>query len=163
MRHHYTLFEKFLSKNSFWQNSNVFTSFSLNFFLTIFPVKSKLSTAKKSKITTFHEFFTQKKSTLFLTKSKLNFWTKNEDFEQCADSDLREGNSTDSIEFVNLRFNTTASSLEFRPHTFLLVPDAINFQFKVWVGLPITGSTFIATMWQTPDIVMVWQQLKWAG
>ena len=109
-------------------------------------MKSKLSTAKKSKITTFSRVFHPKKIDNFLKKSKLNFWTKNEDFEQCADSDLREGNSTDSIEFVNLRFNTTASSLEFRPHTFLLVPDAINFQFKVWVGLPITGSTFIATM-----------------
>ena len=31
----------------------------------------------------FHEFFTQKINN-FLGKSKLNFWTKNEDFEQCA-------------------------------------------------------------------------------
>ena len=123
-----------------------FHEFFTQIFLTIFLVKSKLSTAKKSKITTFSRVFHPKKIDNFLKKSKLNFWTKNEDFEQCADSDLREGNSTDSIEFVNLRFNTTASSLEFRPHTFLLVPDAINFQFKVWVGLPITGSTFIATM-----------------
>ena len=32
----------------------------------------------------FQEFFYPKKSTIFLGKSKLNFWTKNEDFEQCA-------------------------------------------------------------------------------
>ena len=31
----------------------------------------------------FHEFFTQKINNI-LEKSKLNFWTKNEDFEQCV-------------------------------------------------------------------------------
>ena len=54
---------KFLSKNSILQNPNIFTSFSHKFFLTIFLVKSKLSTAKKSK--TFHEFFTPKKTRQF--------------------------------------------------------------------------------------------------
>ena len=58
-------------------------SFSPNFFLTIFLVKSKLSTAKKSKTTTFSRVFHPKKIDNFLGKSKLNFWTKNEDFEQC--------------------------------------------------------------------------------
>ena len=46
-----TLFEKsnFCPKIQFWQNPNIFTSFSPKFFLTIFLVKSKLSTAKNPK------------------------------------------------------------------------------------------------------------------
>ena len=47
-------------------------------------MKSKLSTAKKSKITTFSRVFHPKKIDNFHGKSTLNFWTKNEDFEQCA-------------------------------------------------------------------------------
>ena len=58
--------------------------FHPKFFLTIFLVKSKLSTAKKSKTAAFSWVFTQTNSKIFLGKSKLNFWTKNEDFEQCA-------------------------------------------------------------------------------
>ena len=53
-------------------------------FLTIFLVKSKLSTAKKSKTTTFSRVFHPPKIDNFYGKSKLNFWTKNEDFEQCV-------------------------------------------------------------------------------
>ena len=53
--------------------SRVFTQF----FLTIFLVKSKLSTAKKFKTTTFLRVFHPKKIDTFLGKSKLNFWTKN--------------------------------------------------------------------------------------
>ena len=83
-----TLFEKsnFCPKIQSWQNANIFTSFSPKNVLTIFLVKSKLSTAKKSKTAAFSRVFTQNNSTIFLGKSKLNFWTKNEDFEQC---DLR--------------------------------------------------------------------------
>ena len=72
---------KFLSKNSILTTPQHFHE-----FLTIFLVKSKLSTAKKPKTTTFSvftSFFTQKKIDNFLGKSKLNFWTKNVDFEQC--------------------------------------------------------------------------------
>ena len=47
-------------------------------------MKSKLSTAKKSKTTTFSRVFHPQKIANFLGKSKLNFWTKNEDLEQCA-------------------------------------------------------------------------------
>ena len=47
-------------------------------------MKSKLSSAKKSKTTTFSPVFLPKKIDNFLGKSKLNFWTKNEDFEQCV-------------------------------------------------------------------------------
>ena len=47
-------------------------------------MKSELSRAKKTKNTTFSRVFHQKKIDKFLGKSKLNFWTKNEDFEQCV-------------------------------------------------------------------------------
>ena len=47
-------------------------------------MKSKLSTAKKSKTTTFSRVFYHQKIDNFLGKSKLNFWPKNEDFEQCV-------------------------------------------------------------------------------
>ena len=43
-----------------FQNRCIFTSFSPNFFLTIFLVNSKLSTAKKSKTTTFSRVFHSK-------------------------------------------------------------------------------------------------------
>ena len=61
------LFEKtnFCPKIQFWQNPNIFTSFSPKTFLTIFLVKSKLSTAKKSKTTTFSRVFHPEKSTIF--------------------------------------------------------------------------------------------------
>ena len=62
------------------QIPNILTSFSPNFFLTIFLVKSKLSTAKKSQTAAFFMSFHLKQ----FGKSKLNFWTKNEDFEQCV-------------------------------------------------------------------------------
>ena len=68
-----TLFEKsdFVQKIPFWQN------------FTIFIGKSKLSTTKKCKSPTFHEFFTQ----FFLGKSMLNFWTKaKEKINYCASS-----------------------------------------------------------------------------
>ena len=48
-----------------FQVCNIFTSFSPKFFLTIFLVKSKLSTAKKPKTTTFSRVFHPKKSTIF--------------------------------------------------------------------------------------------------
>ena len=48
-----------------------------------FLVKSKLSTVKKSQTTTFSRVFHPQKFDNFLGKSMLNFWRKNEDFEQC--------------------------------------------------------------------------------
>ena len=59
-------------------------TFSRVFHPKFFLVKSKLSTAKKSKTAPFSRVFTQNNSTIFLVKSQLNFWTKNEDFEQCV-------------------------------------------------------------------------------
>ena len=85
----HTLFEKsnFCPKIQFWQNLNIFTSFSPKIFLTIFLVKSKLSTAKKSNPPS------KKKIDIFFAKLKLNFWTKNEDFEQCGPQ-LSAGSNT---------------------------------------------------------------------
>ena len=89
--HIITLFEKsnFCPKIQFWQKPNIFTSFSSNIFLTIFLVKSKLSTAKKSKTTTFSRVFHPKKIDNYLGKSKLIFRTKNEAFEQCDYKSLK--------------------------------------------------------------------------
>ena len=88
----------FCPKIQFWQNFTIFSGnqscltfsrvFHPQIFLTIFLVKSKFSTAKKSKPVAFSWVFTQNNWTIFLGKSKLNFWTKNEDFEQCALKDL---------------------------------------------------------------------------
>ena len=81
---HYSKSQIFVQKFNFDQTPNIFTSFSPHIFLTIFLVKSKLTRAKKSKTTTFSRIFHPIKIDNFLGKSKLNFWTKNEDFEQCA-------------------------------------------------------------------------------
>ena len=51
-----------------------FHEFFTKFFLTIFLVKSKLSTAKKSKTTTFSRVFHPQKIDYFLGISKLNFF-----------------------------------------------------------------------------------------
>ena len=60
-------------------------------------MKSKLSKAKKSKTATFSRVFHPKIDN-FHRKSKLNFWTKNEDFEQCAKKVLNEDQT---CEFIN--------------------------------------------------------------
>ena len=64
-----TLFEfrkvKFLSKNSFLRKPQNFYEFFTQKFFDNFLVKSKLSTTKKSKTTTFSLVFHTKKSTIF--------------------------------------------------------------------------------------------------
>ena len=92
------------TKYQYWQKSKHFHEFFTQIFLTIFLVKSKFSTAKKSKTAAFSRVFTPnffdnfsretkvvkksktttfsrdfhptKKIDKFLGKSKLNFWTK---------------------------------------------------------------------------------------
>ena len=73
----FTLFEKsnFCPKLQFWHNSNIFTSFSPKFFLAIFLVKSKLSTAKESKTATFSRVF-HPKNRQFLREIKVEFLDK---------------------------------------------------------------------------------------
>ena len=98
MNTHYSKSQFFVQKFNIDKTHNIFTSFSpppkknRHFFL----VKSKLYTYSKAvvycfstqlkspKLQHFHEFFTQKKIDSFLGKSKLNLWTKDEDFEQCG-------------------------------------------------------------------------------
>ena len=81
-----TLFEKsnFCPKIQFWQNPNIFTTFSPKFFWQFFSWNQSCQQLKSPKPQHFHMFFIPKKINNFLGKSKLNFWTKNEDFEQCA-------------------------------------------------------------------------------
>ena len=74
----YTIWKvKFWSKNSILTKPQHFHEFFTQIFLPMFLVKSKLSTAKKSKTTTFSRVFHPKKIDNFLGKSILNFWTKN--------------------------------------------------------------------------------------
>ena len=73
-----TLFEKsnICPKIQFWQSPNIFTSFSPKIVLTIFLVKSKLSTAKKSKTTTFSRVFHPKKTRQISREIKVEFLDK---------------------------------------------------------------------------------------
>ena len=98
----------------FVQKINFDKTFSRVFLSKIFLVKSKLSTAKKSKTTTFSRVFHPKKIDNFLGKSKSNFWTKNEDFEQCVNADSSVVNSkgqADSMLTVSLLFVTKVHHL----------------------------------------------------
>ena len=81
---HYSKSQIFVPKFNFDKTPTFSRAFHSKFFLTIFLVKSKLSTAKKSKNTIISRVFTPKKIDNFLGKSKLNFWTNDEDFEQCV-------------------------------------------------------------------------------
>ena len=77
----FTLFEKsnFCPKIQFWQktqNPNISRVYHQIFFFKIFLVKSKLSTAKKSKTTTFSRFFSPKKIRQFSREIKVEFLDK---------------------------------------------------------------------------------------
>ena len=75
---------EFLSKNSILTKPQHFHEFFIQKFFGNFSRESKLSTAKKSKTKAFSRVFHPNKLTIFFGKSTLNFWTKNEDFEQCG-------------------------------------------------------------------------------
>ena len=66
---------EFLSKNSILTNLQHFHEFLTQFFLTIFLVKSKLSTAIKSKNTTFSRVF-HPKNRQFSREIKVEFLDK---------------------------------------------------------------------------------------
>ena len=73
----------FLSNNSILTKLQHFHEFfHPNFFWQFFLWNQSCQQLKSPKPQHFHELFTQKIGN-FLGKSKLNFWTKNEDFEQC--------------------------------------------------------------------------------
>ena len=80
---HYTLFEKsnFCPKIQFWHTPTFSQNFSLKLFWQFSSWNQSCQELKKSKTTTFSRVFHPKKIDNFLGKSKLNFWTKNEDFE----------------------------------------------------------------------------------
>ena len=73
---HYSKSQIFVQKFNFDKKPNIFTSFSPQIFLTIFLVKSKLSTAKKSKTTTFSRVFHPKKNRQFSREIKVEFLDK---------------------------------------------------------------------------------------
>ena len=81
--HHTVRKVNFLSKNSILTKPQHFLEFS-KFFWQFFSWNQSCQQLKSPKPQHFYEFFTPKKSTIFLGKSKLNFWTKNEDFERCG-------------------------------------------------------------------------------
>ena len=126
------------------QIPNIFTSFSRNFFLTIFLVNSKLWTAKKSKTTTFSRVFHPKKIHNFLGKSKLNFWTKNEDFEQCVKKEFEfwSGNIY-FFTFFQLHWDVKLSTLVMKgttdwttPKLQILENRVMNNRFRIiWLCL----------------------------
>jgi len=80
---YYSKSQIFVQKFNFDKKNNIFKSFSSKIVLTIFLVKSKLSTAKKPKTTTFSRVFHQKKNRQLFWEIKVEFLDKNEDFEQC--------------------------------------------------------------------------------
>ena len=81
---HYSKSQFFVQKFNFDKTQTFPRVFHPIFFWQFFSWNPKLSTAKKSKTTTFSRVFYPKKIDNFLGKLKLNFWTKNEDFEQCV-------------------------------------------------------------------------------
>ena len=90
---------KILSKNSILTNPNIFTSFLPKIFLTIFLVKSKLSTAKKSKTTTFSRVFHPEKNRQFSREIKVEFLNKKWRFWTAC---LEAGNSLHGIIWIPL-------------------------------------------------------------
>ena len=76
---HYSKSQIFVQKFNFDKTPTFSRVFHQNFFLTIFLVKSKLSTAKKYKTTTFSRVF-HPKNRQFSREIKVEFLDKNEDF-----------------------------------------------------------------------------------
>ena len=77
--------------------------FQPTFFWQFFSWNISCLQLKSPKTQHFHEFFTPKIDN-FLGKSKLNFWTKNEDFEQCEFKGRQK--STIAIDFALPLFNS---------------------------------------------------------
>ena len=73
---HYSKSHFFVQKFNFDQKPNIFKSFSPKFILTIFLVKSKLPTAKKSKTTTISRVFQPKRNRQFSREIKVEFLDK---------------------------------------------------------------------------------------
>ena len=80
---HYSKSHIFVQKSNFDKTPTFSRVFHPKFFWQFFSYNQSCQQLKSPKPRLFHEFFTQKIDN-FLRKSKLNFWTKNEDFEQCV-------------------------------------------------------------------------------
>ena len=78
----YSKSQIFVQKFNFDKTPTFSRVFHPNFFWQFFSWNQSCQQLKCPKPQLFHEFFTQKIDN-FLGKTKLNFWTKNEDFEQC--------------------------------------------------------------------------------
>ena len=80
---HYSKSQIFVQKFNLDKTPTFSRVFHANFFWQFFSWNQSCQQLKCPIPQHFHEFFTQKIDN-FLGKSKLNFWTKNEDFEQCG-------------------------------------------------------------------------------
>ena len=81
---HYSKSQIFVQKFNFDKTPTFSRVFNANFFWQFFSWNQSCQQLKCPKPQHFHEFFTQKIIDNFLGNSKLNFCTKNEDFEQCV-------------------------------------------------------------------------------
>ena len=103
-------------------------------------MKSKLSTAKKSKTAAFSRIFPPRKIDNFLGKSKLIFWTKNEDFEQC----VPERFANYIMIFVCSTRNTRNQN---RTVVYLDLPQSQQFSFpgirRICLALGLTPRCFL--------------------
>ena len=107
---------KFLSKNLILTKPQHFHEFFTHFFFwPFFSWNQSCQQLKCSKPQHFHEFYT-KIIDNFLGKSKLNFWTKNEGFEQCALCRLQSQISL-SIKLLQIPTAKRASILVLKIHT----------------------------------------------
>ena len=118
---HYSKSQIFVQKFNFDKKPNIFTSFHPNFFLTIFLVKSKLSTAKKSKTTTFSWVF-HPKNRQFSREIKVEFLDKKWRFRTVCYRFMRSG-SFCSVS-SQTHFSWWFSSLDFQ---FFNTTNTTNF------------------------------------
>ena len=80
---HYSKSQIFVQKFNLTKPQHFHKFFTQIFFWQFFSWNQSCQQLKSPKPQHFHEFFT-KKIDNFLGKSKLNYRTKNEDFEQCV-------------------------------------------------------------------------------
>jgi len=84
LKTHYSKSQMFGQIFNFDKTPTFSRVFHPKFFWQFFSWNQSCQELKSPKPQHFHEFFTHKKIHNFLGKSKLIFWTKNQDFEQCV-------------------------------------------------------------------------------
>ena len=83
---HYSKSQIFVPKIQFWLNPQHFHEFFTQYFFDNFSREIKVVNSQKVQNHNIFKSFSPQKIDNFLGKSgksKLDFWTKNEDFEQC--------------------------------------------------------------------------------